>query len=75
MQPSRQAVAAAAFGAAGLVLLLLESIRALTGAALGTAGITVLYLGVGLIALGGILATAALWRAPRPDAGSQLKTL
>jgi hypothetical protein len=35
----------------------------------------VLYLGVGLIALGGILATAALWRAPRPDAGSQLETL
>ena len=47
----------------GLVLLVLESTRALTGNVLGSAGETLLWVGVALVVLGGVLLLLAVMRS------------
>jgi hypothetical protein len=55
--------AGAVTGLVGLVLLVLESTRALTGNVLGSAGVTLLWIGAGLIVLGALLLLLAVVRA------------
>lgn len=61
--------AGAATGLVGLVLLVLESTRALTGNVLGTVGATLLWVGAGLVVLGALLLLLAVVRHPN-DLGS-----
>jgi len=52
-----------ATGLVGLVLLVLESTRALSGNALGSAGEALLWVGTGLIVVGGLLLLLAVVRS------------
>jgi hypothetical protein len=54
--------AGAAVGLVGLVLLVLESTRALTGNALGGVGGALLWVGTGLIVVGAVLLLLAVVR-------------
>jgi len=47
-------------GLVGLVLLVLETTRALTGNALGTVSVVLLWAGVGLAVIGGLLLLLAI---------------
>lgn len=54
-------------GFAGIVLLLLESLRTLFGTALGTVSTVLLFVGLGLVVVGGALLVVALsWNEPAP---------
>ena len=55
--------AGAATGLVGLVLLVLETTRALTGNVLGAVGAALLWVGTGLIIVGGVLLLLAVVRA------------
>ena len=61
--PSLLFPAGAATGLVGLVLLVLESTRALTGNVLGTVGEALLWAGAGLIAVGALLLFLAALRS------------
>lgn len=56
-------------GLVGLVLLVLESTRALTGNVLGGTGAVLLWVGVGLLALGALLLLLSVARADDSDGG------
>jgi len=60
--PSVLFPAGAATGLVGLVLLVLESTRALTGNVLGSVGEALLWVGVGLIVVGAVLLLLAVVR-------------
>ena len=60
--PSVLFPAGAATGLVGLVLLVLESTRALTGNVLGSVGEALLWVGVGLVVVGGVLLLLAVVR-------------
>ena len=51
-------------GLIGLVLLVLESTRALSGNVLGSAGETLLWVGVALVVVGGLFLLLAVVRSP-----------
>ena len=60
----------AALGLVGLVLLVVETARALSGNALGTLSMVALWVGVGLVAVGGLLLVLAVGKGPAgADAG------
>ena len=63
MTSSRLFPIGAGAGLVGLVLLVLETTRALTGNTLGTLGEALLWVGVGLIALGALLLLLAVARS------------
>lgn len=63
MSPSVLFPAGAATGLVGLVLLVLESTRALTGNVLGSVGEVLLWVGAGLIVVGGVLLLLAVVRS------------
>jgi hypothetical protein len=59
---SRWFLAGAVVGLAGVVLLVLETARALSGNSLGTISMVLLWVGVGLLVAGGALLLAAVLR-------------
>jgi len=61
--------AGAVTGLVGLVLLVLESTRALTGNVLGSLGEVLLWVGAGLIVVGAVLLLLAVVRSPHSDGG------
>ena len=63
VRPSVLFPAGAATGLIGLVLLVLESARALTDNVLGTVGEVLLWVGAGLILVGGLLLLLAVVRS------------
>jgi len=63
VSPSVLFPAGAATGLVGLVLLVLESTRALTGNVLGSLGEVLLWVGAGLIVVGGVLLLLAVVRS------------
>src|SRR4051812_4471765 len=63
VSPSVLFPAGAATGLVGLVLLVLESTRALTGNVLGTVGEVLLWVGAGLIVVGAVLLLLAVVRS------------
>lgn len=60
MSGSRLFPVGAGAGLVGLVLLVLETTRALTGNSLGTVGEVLLWAGVGLAVVGGLLLLLAI---------------
>ena len=63
--------AGAVTGLVGLVLLVLESTRALTGNVLGSLGEVLLWVGAGLILVGGVLLLLAVVRSHTQTADNQ----
>jgi len=61
--------AGAVTGLVGLVLLVLESTRALTGNVLGSLGEVLLWVGAGLILVGAVLLLLVVVRSPDSDGG------
>lgn len=62
MSTSRSFAAGAALGLVGVVLLVVQTARALAGNTLGTIATVVLWVGVGLLVAGGALLLASLLR-------------
>ena len=57
--------AGAVLGLAGMVLLVVQSARALSGNALGSLASALMWAGVGLVAVGGVLLVLSVTRSDR----------